>query len=162
KAQHTIRAIAVVADSYRADRSSEHTFRPDGVIVFDTPRLYGLADDGLSVNLATLGSAGRVTIAVALSKRHAAVLPRRPRLVEDAQARGLGLALEDLSGIRQRTNSQPRTRKERGRANSWAFAQLRLFIAYKARAAGVPLVIVPAAYTSQTCHVCLHLGQRTG
>ena len=48
------------------------------------------------------------------------------RLVEEAQTRGLGLALEDLSGIRERTNSQPRTKKERGRANRWAFAQLRL------------------------------------
>ena len=82
KAQHTIRAIAVVADSYRADHSRAHTFRPDGAIVFDTPRLYRLTDDALSVSLAMLGVGGRVTIAVALSKHHAAVLARHPHLAE--------------------------------------------------------------------------------
>jgi putative transposase len=35
--------------------------------------------------------------------------------------------------------------------HSWAFGQLRAFIAYKAWLAGVPLVLVNPAYTSQTC-----------
>jgi transposase len=26
----------------------------------------------------------------------------------------------------------------------------------------VPVVIVPALYTSQTCHICLHSGKRSG
>jgi transposase len=34
--------------------------------------------------------------------------------------------------------------------------QLRAFIAYKARAAGVRLVLVDPAYTSQTCSRCGH------
>jgi putative transposase len=84
------------------------------------------------------------------------------RLVQTAQATGRGIAREDLRGIRERTNAQPRPKGERARSNSWAFAQLRTFIAYKARAAGIPVVIVPAAYTSQTCHRCLHIGKRSG
>lgn len=83
-------------------------------------------------------------------------------LVAQASARTSALALEDLTGIRARTNQQPRPKAERRRGNSWAFFQLRQFVAYKAQAAGVILHLVPAAYTSQMCHVCLHLGQRRG
>ena len=78
--------------------------------------------------------------------------------MQSAQASGRAIALEDLTGIRERTNGQRRTKKERGRSNSWAFAQLRAFVAWKARAAGLPLVVVPAADTSQICHACLHVG----
>jgi putative transposase len=274
KAQHTIRAIAVVADSYKVDRTTQHTFRPESAVVFDTPRLYRLDMDvacAMRVSLATLGP--RIVIDLGVSQHHAAVLasgptlaeadlvrdrkgrwrllisahfpdsaqapstqtlgvdlgrrdiahtsddvafsggPVQPRrdhyanlrrsmqkraaqgtrstrrrtraqqkrlarrerlfqrdtnhlvskaLVQTAQATGRALALEDLTGIRELTNSQPRSKKERRRSNSWAFYQPRLFIAYKALAAGVPVVIVPAPYTSQTCHCCLHLGKRSG
>ncbi len=34
-AQSTVRAIAKVADSYKADRSQRHTFGPRGAVVFD-------------------------------------------------------------------------------------------------------------------------------
>jgi IS605 OrfB family transposase len=70
------------------------------------------------------------------------------------------LVLEDLSGMRARTNTQPRTRMERRRGNSWAFYQLRQFVQYKAALAAVLLVLCPPAYTSQMCHACLHLGHR--
>jgi len=72
------------------------------------------------------------------------------------------IALEDLTGIRERTKTQARTKMERRRSNSWAFYQLRLFLAYKCVDAGVPLVLVTPAYTSQTCHGCLHIGERSG
>jgi transposase len=39
---------------------------------------------------------------------------------------------------------------------------LRCFIAYKAQASGVPVVLVAPEYTSQMCHDCLHIGQRSG
>jgi putative transposase len=72
------------------------------------------------------------------------------------------IALEDLTGIRERVNRQPRSKTERRRANSWAFYQLRQFVHYKAMRAGVKVVVVSPAYSSQTCHQCLWIGQREG
>ncbi|MFN3678268.1 RNA-guided endonuclease InsQ/TnpB family protein [Thermosynechococcus sp.] len=79
------------------------------------------------------------------------------RIVETAKALSASIALEDLTGIRERTNQQPRSKTERRRSNSWAFYQLRLFIGYKALRAGVKGILVNPAYTSQTCHPCLHI-----
>ncbi|MFN3679362.1 RNA-guided endonuclease TnpB family protein [Thermosynechococcus sp.] len=67
------------------------------------------------------------------------------------------LATENLTGIRERTNQQPRSKAERRRSNSWAFYQLRRFITYKALRSGVKVVLVDPRYTSQTCHRCLHI-----
>ncbi len=67
------------------------------------------------------------------------------------------IALEDLTGIRKRTNELPRTKIERRRSNSWSFYQLRFFLSYKCIKFGVKLVLVNPAYTSQTCHSCLHI-----
>jgi len=72
------------------------------------------------------------------------------------------IALEDLTGIRERTNRQPRSKTERRRSNSWAFYQLRLFVDYKAIKEGVEVVRVRPAYTSQTCHNCLHIHPQKG
>ncbi|MER6690618.1 RNA-guided endonuclease InsQ/TnpB family protein [Streptomyces minutiscleroticus] len=78
-------------------------------------------------------------------------------IVTEAERTGRGLALEELKGIRNRV----RLRKpQRGALHSWAFAQLGDFIVYKARRAGVPLVFVDPAYTSQTCAECGHVGRR--
>jgi len=84
------------------------------------------------------------------------------RIVTRAVTSGRAIALEDLTGIRERTTRQARTKTERRRSNSWAFHQLRLFLAYKCVGAGVPLVLVNPAYTSQMCHCCLHIGERAG
>jgi len=67
------------------------------------------------------------------------------------------IAIEDLTGIRERTNEQPRNKTERRRSNSWAFYQLRMFIEYKALGAGVCVIPISPAYTSQMCHNCLHI-----
>lgn len=40
--------------------------------------------------------------------------------------------------------------------HSWAFAQLAAFVLYKAEWAGVPVVQVDPAYTSQMCSWCGH------
>jgi IS605 OrfB family transposase len=67
------------------------------------------------------------------------------------------VAIEDLTGIRDRTNTQPRNKTERRRSNSWAFYQLRQFLEYKGIKEGVEVVAVSPRYSSQTCHQCLHI-----
>jgi IS605 OrfB family transposase len=79
------------------------------------------------------------------------------RLVTRAKANNQAIALEDLTGIRERTNQLPRSKKERRLSNSWAFYQLRQFFTYKAIKHGVKLVFVDPRYTSQTCHNCYHI-----
>jgi IS605 OrfB family transposase len=83
-------------------------------------------------------------------------------IIQDAHATGAMVVLEDLTGIRERTNRKRWARTERRRGNSWAFYQLRQFFTYKAALAAVPLVLHPPAYTSQMCHVCHHIGSRAG
>jgi len=79
------------------------------------------------------------------------------RLISKAKASNQAIALEDLTGIRERTNQQPRSKKERRLSNSWAFYQLRQFLTYKAIRQGVKLLIVDPRYTSQMCHKCNHV-----
>lgn len=78
------------------------------------------------------------------------------QLVERAQCTGRGIALEDLKDIRQRVKVR---RSQRRKLHSWAFAQLGSFISYKAKLAGVPVVFVDPAYTSQTCSNCGHVSK---
>ncbi|MFI8075847.1 RNA-guided endonuclease InsQ/TnpB family protein [Streptomyces sp. NPDC086033] len=78
-------------------------------------------------------------------------------IVTEAERTSAGISLEDLKGIRQRV----RLRKpQRVALHSWSFAQLAGFIVYKAKRAGVPLVFVEPAYTSQTCAECGHVDKR--
>jgi IS605 OrfB family transposase len=72
-------------------------------------------------------------------------------LVARAKGTGRGIALENLDGIRDRITVR---RRQRSRLGGWAFNQLRLFIEYKAKLAGVPVEVVDPAYTSQTCSEC--------
>jgi len=65
------------------------------------------------------------------------------------------LALEDLTGINERTKTTVRHEKRR-EWMSWAFYQLRTYIAYKARAAGVVIAYVDPRNTSRTCATCGH------
>lgn len=84
------------------------------------------------------------------------------QLVDKAATNGQAIALEDLTGIRERTNTLPRTKKERRLSNSWAFYQLRQYITYKSILKGVELVFVNPAYTSQMCSQCLHVHPEKG
>jgi putative transposase len=79
------------------------------------------------------------------------------QLVQDAKQSNSALAFEDLTNIRQSLNQQPRSKTERRRTNNWAFYQLRLFVGYKSNIAGVRVIFVPPAYTSQTCSRCGHI-----
>jgi putative transposase len=83
------------------------------------------------------------------------------QLVNEAKQASAALAFEDLTGIRDSLNEQPRNKTERRRTNNWAFYQLRLFVQYKALIAGVPVVFVPPAYTSKTCSRCGHVHPET-
>jgi len=74
-------------------------------------------------------------------------------LVAVAQGTVRGIALEDLQDIRARSRFQ---RSQRARMTGWAFAQLRSFVEYKAVLAGIPVILVDPAYTSQECNVCTH------
>lgn len=252
-AQHTIRAIAVVADSYQADKTRRHTFRRDGAIVLDTPRLYRVAHNRASI--ATLD--GRLSIALGIGGHQRRQLDAAARLAEadlvrdekgrwrlrvcahntdpppqqPADVLGIDLGIVSLAtdsdghaysgktvlGLRaryhhmrtklqkKRTASARKLRRKRskrehrfqkdvnhgiskaivqraattGRAiavedlthlrtrvrlnklqrrthSSWAYADLRAKIAYKAAMAGVTVVTVDPRYTSQTCSRCGH------
>jgi IS605 OrfB family transposase len=75
-------------------------------------------------------------------------------IVETARRTGRGIALEDLAGIRQRVTA--RGKDARNRLGGWGFAQLGMFIDYKARLAGVPVVYIDPRNTSRTCAECQH------
>jgi putative transposase len=72
-------------------------------------------------------------------------------IVTNAERTGRGIALENLTHIRSRVTAR---RNQRSRLHSWAFGQLRQFVAYKAKHAGVPVLFVDAHYTSQACSCC--------
>jgi len=81
-------------------------------------------------------------------------------IVLDAKASATIIAIEDLTGIRERTNQQRRSLTERRRSNSWAFYQLRQFLTYKGVKFGVDVRLVDPRYTSKTCHCCKVIGNR--
>lgn len=65
------------------------------------------------------------------------------------------IGLEDLSGVRDRTE----TSKKQRYTHHWAFFELQSFIEYKAREKGISTVYVDPAYTSQTCPRCNHISK---
>ena len=83
-------------------------------------------------------------------------------LIQQAKTSNRAIALEDLTGIRERTNAQPRSKTERRRSNNWAFYQFRQFLTYKGMKFGVEVRLVDPRYTSKTCHCCQVIGNRQG
>lgn len=79
------------------------------------------------------------------------------KIVELAEHTNRGIAHENLSGIRDRVRSKKPLRTE---LNSWAFAQLFAFVAYKAKLKGIPVKIVDPAYSSQLCPDCGTVGKQ--
>lgn len=61
------------------------------------------------------------------------------------------IKIERLTNIRQTTRT---SRKNAKNLHNWSFYQLQMFIAYKAALAGIRVVEVNPAYTSQTCPIC--------
>jgi IS605 OrfB family transposase len=72
-------------------------------------------------------------------------------LVLRAKGTGRGIALEELTGIRDRVTVR---RAQRRQHNSWSFYDLRQKIEYKAQVAGVTVIAVDPRNTSRTCPVC--------
>ena len=76
------------------------------------------------------------------------------RIVESAKRTGRSIAVEELTGIRERVKA--RGGDARNRLSGWAFYQLRTFIEYKAMRAGVAVISVNPRNTSRTCSLCGH------
>lgn len=87
--------------------------------------------------------------------RHATHVNHRvaKQVVAAAERTGRGIALEDLGGIRERVAV---SRRQRATLATWPFHQLEQHIRYKAKRAGVPVLVVDARYTSQMCPRCGH------
>ncbi len=75
-------------------------------------------------------------------------------IVSHAKRTNQAIVLEDLEGIRQRAKAFRRAM--RYRLHSWSFYDLQQKILYKAKLAGVKVLFVNPAYTSQRCSVCGH------
>ena len=73
------------------------------------------------------------------------------RIVAKAEGTKRAIALEDLTHIRTRVTAR---RSQRATLHSWAFAQLRAFLTYKAQLRGVPVHAVDPRNTSRTCPSC--------
>ena len=73
------------------------------------------------------------------------------KIVAKAKRHSLGISLEKLTGIRERTRLRKAQRRQH---SSWAFDQLQQFIAYKAKLAGILVSFVNPRNTSRTCPEC--------
>ena len=79
-------------------------------------------------------------------------------IVAEAKRTGHGIAVEKLTGIRERV----RLRKPRRVAvHSWSFADLGQKIEYKAKMNGVIFTQVDPRYTSQTCSRCGNIAKKS-
>jgi putative transposase len=76
------------------------------------------------------------------------------RIVAKAERTKRAIGVEELTGIRQR--ARVKGPAQRARHSNWGFAQLRAFLTYKAKMAGVKVIVIDPAYTSQECFVCGH------
>ena len=73
------------------------------------------------------------------------------QVVKTAKDTRRDLALEDLGGIRDRVTVR---RSQRATLHGWSFYQLRSFLEYKSKLAGVHLIAVDPRNTSRTCPSC--------
>lgn len=78
------------------------------------------------------------------------------RIVAVAQGTHRAIAVENLSGIRDRVSAR---KPHRAALHSWSFFDLRAKIEYKSRLAGVSVVAVDPRNTSRTCPCCGHVSK---
>ena len=72
-------------------------------------------------------------------------------IVAEAKGTQSGIALEDLTGIRDRT---PGYKALAAAIGKWAFYEIAMYIRYKAHMVGIPVYLVDPHYTSQQCSHC--------
>jgi len=75
-------------------------------------------------------------------------------IVQTAKDTNRSIALEELTGIRERITVR---KADRDKHSKWAFKELRKFIGYKAKINGVIVRFVDPAYTSKQCSICGHI-----
>lgn len=80
------------------------------------------------------------------------------KIVQTAIDTRKAIALEDLSGIRKRCEKRFR-KSQRAMFSGWSFYELRNYIAYKAKLAGIPVVLVNPKNTSRECFECGHIAK---
>jgi putative transposase len=73
------------------------------------------------------------------------------KIVAAAVGTGRGVAVEELTGLRDRTTVRKAQRDEH---SGWAFHQLRCFLEYKCEERGIPFIAVDPRNTSRTCPAC--------
>ena len=78
-------------------------------------------------------------------------------VVQYAKGTLSSIALEDLSGIRDKVTVRKAQREEHSK---WAFAELGQFIQYKAQLAGVLVYLVDPRNTSRQCSVCGNIDKK--
>lgn len=78
------------------------------------------------------------------------------QIVNKAKETGSTIVLGNLKGIRQRAKGKRMNRI----VSSMPYYKLTQFIKYKALWDGVPILVIPEAYTSKTCHRCGSFGSR--
>lgn len=103
----------------------------------------------------TLGSRRRLRKLAGQERRFATWVNHNlsKKIVAKAEGTKRAIALEDLTHIRTRVTAR---RSQRATLHSWAFAQLRAFVVYKAALAGVGVYLVDPRNTSRTCPKCGH------
>ena len=73
------------------------------------------------------------------------------QLVSKAKLTCSGIAIEDLTGIREEVMAR---KSQRNRLHNWSFNQLRSFISYKALMGGVEMFVIDPRNTSRTYPEC--------
>lgn len=99
----------------------------------------------------------RISQRVRNFKRHANHVISK-KIVANAIDTQRNIAIEDLTNIRKRCEKRFR-RKQRPRFSGWSFFQLRVFIEYKSKLAGILVMAIDPRNTSRTCSECGHIAK---
>jgi len=80
------------------------------------------------------------------------------QLTDLAKQRNASIAIERLYKLRRRKGQM--SRKSRRKTNRIPYGFFRHALAHKSRQLGIPVIQVPAKYTSQTCPRCGHISRQ--